>query len=152
MQKSVVETFLGAIVLIITAALLIYSYIGYQNQKVEGYELLARFDRVDGLVEGSDVTIGGIKVGNLSKLSLLPNTYEAKGILTIDKDVKIPRDSIASVVSSSLLGGKYLSLSPGVEDEFLTPGDEISHTQSSLILESLIGQLIFNTGKKSEKD
>jgi phospholipid/cholesterol/gamma-HCH transport system substrate-binding protein len=66
-------------------------------------------------------------------------------------NVKLPIDSTAAIVSESLLGGKYLSISPGGEEDMLKDGDEIYNAQSALILESLISQLIFSNKEKEEK-
>jgi phospholipid/cholesterol/gamma-HCH transport system substrate-binding protein len=115
-----------------------------------GYELIARFDRVDGLQRGSDVRIGGIKVGTVVDQTLDPATYRAEVRFTMREDVEVPADSSISVAMDGLLGGKYLSLVPGGDIEMLAAGDEVSLTQSAINLEDLIGQLIFSQGSGDE--
>ena len=104
-------------------------------------------------MDGSDVKIGGIRVGTVSKMTLDPLTYAAIIELAINPKIKLPTDTSASVISENLLGGKYLDLQPGGDETMMKEGDEIQQTQSSVILESLIGQFIFgNKDKDKNKD
>ena len=146
MNRSLLETLLGAIVLIVAIAFLGYAYSNSQVGGGDGYELLARFDRVDGLETGSDVRISGIKVGSVTGQSLDPETYRAEVRFTVREDVELPLDTSAAVVSASLLGGKYLQLVPGGDPDVLQPGEQITLTQSAVNLEDLIGQMIFSQG------
>ncbi len=150
MRGNFVEFITGMIVIIISVFLLAYGYMGTRGDRAQGYELLVKFDRADGLVEGSDVKIGGIRVGTVSKLVLDPKTYEALVHLKVNPQVKLPTDSSASIISENLLGGKYLVLVPGGDDTMLQPGDTLQYSQSSMILESLIGKLIFDDKDKSK--
>ena len=96
-----------------------------------GYDLTARFDHIDGLTLGSDVKIAGVKVGSVTEQSIDPKTFQAIVGVRIDGAIKLPKDSSAEIVSDGLLGGKYLSLTPGGEDDNLKPGGRISITQSA---------------------
>jgi phospholipid/cholesterol/gamma-HCH transport system substrate-binding protein len=146
MRRNLLETMLGAIVLIVAIGFLAFAYRSSQVNGSDGYELLARFDRVDGLERGADVRISGIKVGAVVDQSLDPETYRAEVRFTLRNDVQLPLDSSAAVVSNGLLGGKYLALVPGGDIEMLEPGDEITLTQSAINVEDLIGHMIFNQG------
>lgn len=150
MREHLTETIVGTLVIAVSALLLAYSYIATQHDDSVGYDIIVRFDRADGLVEGSDVKVSGIRVGNVSKLILDPVKFFAVATLRIDPSVKLPVDTSASIISESLLGGKYISLIPGGADETLKPGEDIRFTQSSIILENLIGQLIFSNKQKEE--
>ena len=75
----------------------------------------------------------------------------AKVMIHLPSQLKIPFDSSLAVVSDGLLGGKYLAITPGGDDKTLKNGDVIEHTQSSVNLESLIGQMVFSQDKKQEK-
>lgn len=152
MKINIVETITGGIVVVLSAILLIYAYTATQHNDQAGYKIIARFNKADGLVEGSDVKIAGIRVGSISKLSIDPKTYAAIIELSINQNIKLPTDTSASILSESLLGGKYLDLQAGGDEEMMKEGDEISQTQSSVILESLIGQLIFSNKDKKDKD
>ena len=110
---------MGAIVLIVAIVFLGFAYSASQLGDESGYELIARFDRVDGLQRGSDVRISGIKVGTVVDQTLDPATYRAEVRFTMREDVEVPADSSVAVVSDGLLGGKYLSLVPGGDVEML---------------------------------
>ncbi|HCI48991.1 MAG: outer membrane lipid asymmetry maintenance protein MlaD [Alphaproteobacteria bacterium RIFCSPLOWO2_01_FULL_45_8] len=153
MRINIVETITGGIVVVLSAILLLYAYVSTQYKGQEGYKITARFNKADGLVDGSDVKIGGIRVGTVSKMTLDPLTYAAIIELAINPKIKLPTDTSASVISENLLGGKYLDLQPGGDETMMKEGDEIQQTQSSVILESLIGQFIFgNKDKDKNKD
>ena len=144
MNRNLLETLLGAIVLIVAVGFLGFAYSSSQVASNGGYELVAHFDRVDGLERGSDVRISGIKVGSVIDQQLNPETFRAEVRFTMREDVELPSDTSAAVVSDGLLGGKYLALVPGGDFEILEPGDEVSLTQSSINLEDLIGHMIFS--------
>jgi phospholipid/cholesterol/gamma-HCH transport system substrate-binding protein len=146
MTRNLLETLLGAIVLIVAIVFLGFAYSASQVGDESGYELIARFDRVDGLQRGSDVRIGGIKVGTVIDQTLDPETYRAQVRFTMREDVQVPADSSVAVVSDGLLGGKYLSLVPGGDVAMLEAGDEITLTQSAINFEDLIGHFIFSQG------
>jgi phospholipid/cholesterol/gamma-HCH transport system substrate-binding protein len=113
MTRNVLETLLGAVVLIVAIGFLAFAYRSSQVSDSGGYELLARFDRVDGLEPGADVRISGIKVGSVVSQSLDPESFRAEVRFTLRSDVELPLDSSAAVVSNGLLGGKYLAVVPG---------------------------------------
>lgn len=146
MTRNLLETLLGAVVLIVAIVFLVFAYSASQLGDDSGYELIARFDRVDGLQRGSEVRIGGIKVGTVVDQSLDPATYRAEVRFTVREDVEVPADSSISVASDGLLGGKYLALVPGGDIEMLEPGGEVTLTQSAINFEDLIGHFIFSQG------
>ncbi len=151
MTRNLLETLLGAIVLIVAIVFLGFAYNASQLGDDSGYELIARFDRVDGLQRGADVRIGGIKIGTVIDQNLDPTTYRAEVRFTIRDDVKLPTDSSVAVASDGLLGGKYLSLVPGGDVDMLAAGDEITLTQSAINLEDLIGRFIFSQSSSEEQ-
>ncbi|MEI8320802.1 MAG: outer membrane lipid asymmetry maintenance protein MlaD [Alphaproteobacteria bacterium] len=151
MREHLTETIVGGIVVVIALFLLTYAYISTRNDDQGGYEILVKFDRADGLVQGSDVKVSGIRIGTVHKLVLDPIKYLAVATLKIEPTVTLPVDTSASIVSESLLGGKYIALVPGGADEMLKPGEDIKYAQSSIILENLIGQLIFSNKQEEEK-
>jgi phospholipid/cholesterol/gamma-HCH transport system substrate-binding protein len=144
MSRNAVETMMGAVVLIVAALFLFFAYTTSQVSAVSGYQLTARFNRVEGLRDGGDVRISGIKVGSIVSQTLDPKTFVAVVKMSIDPTIKLPVDTVATITSAGLFGDKYLSLEPGNEDDIIKPGGEIDHTQSPMSLESLIGQYIFS--------
>jgi phospholipid/cholesterol/gamma-HCH transport system substrate-binding protein len=149
MTRNLLETLLGAVVLVIAIGFLTFAYSSSQVRESDGYELRASFDRVDGLDRGADVRISGIKVGSVVDERLDPETFRAEVRFTVRDNVHLPSDTSAAVVSNGLLGSKYLALTPGGDIEMLKPGDEVTLTQSAINLESLIGRFIFSQSSSS---
>ena len=153
MNRNLIETVMGAVVLVVAALFIVFAYSKAEVGAVEGYEIQAKFDRVDGILAGSDVRMSGIKIGTVTASSLDPQTYFAEVKMNIRSDVKIPDDTSIAVSTDGLLGDKFLALSPGGSDDMLEPGGEITTTQGSIDLMSLVGQMIFSqTGKDGDKD
>lgn len=154
MRGNVVETLIGAMVILVAGFFLVYAYRSAGTSQVGGYEILAKFDRVDGLSIGGDVRLSGIKIGTITSQTLDPQTYRAVVRFTVNSAYKLPEDSSAKIASSSLLGGNYLSVEPGGSEENLNAGGEIKYTQGSINLLDLIAQAIFSatgTGSKDSK-
>src|SRR5712691_7158827 len=107
MSRNVIETVMGAVVLVIAALFLFFAYSVSQVRAVRGYELTAQFERVDGVRDGGDVRISGIKVGSILSQTLDPKTYFAVVRMSIDPGIKVPTDTVAQIASSGLLGDKY---------------------------------------------
>ena len=145
MSRNHVETLLGAAVLAVALGFLAWAYGRSDAGDPGGYTLRAKFDRVDGLEIGGDVRISGIKVGRILAQGLDPQTFRAEVTFSVRNGIELPSDSSAAIVSSGLLGGKYLAVVPGGEDQVLADGGEIKLTQSSVNLEDLIGRYIFSS-------
>lgn len=143
MSRSLVETLLGAVVLAVAIGFVVFAYTRSGVATVSGYEVSAAFNRVDGIANGAAVRIGGIKVGSVIGRELEPETYRAVLRMSIDETVALPTDSSAAVVSDGLLGGKFIDLQPGGEETLIADGGRIAYTQSSLLLEELIGKFAF---------
>jgi phospholipid/cholesterol/gamma-HCH transport system substrate-binding protein len=143
-QHGVAEIAAGAVVLVVAVLFLAYAVVHSGQSVGSGYTLLARFDHIDGLSIGGDVRIAGVKVGTVTAERLDPKSFSAIVALTVDSDLQLPTDTAAEIVSESLLGGKYISLSPGGNDANLKPGQTITITQSSVSLEQLLGKFIFS--------
>lgn len=149
MRGNVFETVMGAIVLAVAVSFLVFVYSRADYGTVKGYELVAKFDRVDGLAAGSDVLVSGIKVGTVLDQRLDTETFQAVVRISIDPSIQLPEDSSAEIGSDGLLGGKYLLLVPGGSPDLLESGDEIVFTQGSIDIINLVGQAIF--GKATEE-
>lgn len=150
MKSNLLEVVMGAVVLIVSVFFVIFAYSTSQWQPSTGYEIYAKFDRIDGIMRGSDVRLSGVKVGTVKDIRLDPHTYLAVVNISVAPHIQLPKDSAAEIVSDGLLGGKFLSLVPGGEDEHIPRGGEIKHTQAAVSLESLIGQFIFSMQEKNE--
>ena len=144
MRRNALETAIGAVVIIAAAGFLAFSYATADIGAVTGYRVVARFDSAVGLHTGADVKMSGIRIGQIASLELEPDTYFAVVSMEIDEAVKLPDDTSAEIVSESLLGGRFLSLTPGASEKLLADGGEVRFTQSPVSLEQLIGKFIFS--------
>ena len=98
----------------------------------------ASFDDVGGISVGSDIKLAGVTIGRVKKLNLDTFNYTAEMVLEISSKIKLPSDSEIVITSESLLGGSYVSISPGGSDTFMQENEKFSYTQSSLSLNSLL--------------
>jgi phospholipid/cholesterol/gamma-HCH transport system substrate-binding protein len=142
--RNIAEIVTGAAVLVIAAGFLGYAVAHSGRSRVSGYELHAQFDNIAGLGAGSDVRLGGVKIGSVTSDSIDPKTFLANVTISIRDDIQLPKDSSAIITSEGLLGGKYLALAPGGDTDMLKPGGEITSTQSSVSIETLLGKFIFS--------
>ena len=115
------------------------------------YRISARFTNVADLREKSPVKIAGVTVGMVESIVLDPVMFEA----VVNMDIaarfnEIPSDTGASVLTSGVLGDRYIGLEPGGAPDMLVEGDELFITQSALILEQVIGKYLFNTDSSEE--
>ena len=140
MRHNLVETLMGAVVLAAAGAFIAFAYTNTDIRTVSGYEITARFDRIDGLTLGADVRLSGIKVGTVVGEELDKKTYYAIVRFTVENSVRLPEDTVAKITTEGLLGTHYLALSPGASDVMLKAGDEIVDTQGSVDLMTLISK------------
>lgn len=110
-----------------------------------GYEIRARFDNIGGLKVRSPVTMAGVRIGRVSGITFDNKTYEAIVSMSIRPEYdRLPRDTSASIFTAGLLGEQYVGLEAGGDERFLADQDEISLTQSAVVLEQVIGQFLYN--------
>lgn len=121
----------------------------------KGYKVTADFTDIGGLKVRAPVTVAGVRIGEVTRIDLQPGELNAKVTMTLRDDKRIPyEDSSARILTEGLLGSNYISIVPGFEDEdskdhpYLREGDVIAKTQEAIILENLIGQLLFSINKK----
>lgn len=143
--RSLAEIATGFAVLLVAAIFLGYAaLVGGKAPAAGGVELSARFDKIDGLANGADVRIAGVKVGSVTATRMVPETFQAEVTFRIGSGIRLPADSSAEITSEGLLGGKYVSIVPGGSDRVLAHGGRITETQGSVSLESLLGRFIFS--------
>jgi phospholipid/cholesterol/gamma-HCH transport system substrate-binding protein len=147
LKEQTAETILGALVALVAAGFLVFALARAGGGEAQGgYPLVARFNRVDGVSVGSDVRLSGVKVGAVSALELDPKSYMARLTLSIDRNVKVPEDSVAKVATEGLLGSAYVSIEPGGAEEMLKPHGEIAQTQGSVDLLTVLASAMSNMG------
>ncbi len=145
-RRNLSELLAGAVVLAAAVGFLGYTVVTTGRTGGGGYTLHARFDRIDGLMPGSDVRMAGVKVGSVEATRIDPKTFQAVVDFSVAPDIRLPTDSSAQVTSSGLLGGVSLVLAPGGEAALIPPGGQVTITQSAVSLEDLLGKFIFNVG------
>lgn len=151
MKRNVVETVLGAVVILTAIVFIVFSYKTANVGAVSGYQVTADFSNIGGLKVGDEVQISGVKVGQVARIILDPKAYLARVTVDVDPSIKLPSDSAALISSTSLLGGRYLSLEPGAAEDFIANGGRIEFTQAPQNLEQLLGKFIFSMqGKKDD--
>lgn len=109
------------------------------------YMISAVFGRIDGLVEGADVRMGGVKIGQVQSADINEN-YRAVVFMGIDKSIEIPTDTSAAIQTDGLFGSKFIELEPGGEEEMMKNGSVVDMVQSSVVVEELL-ELIISEGK-----
>jgi phospholipid/cholesterol/gamma-HCH transport system substrate-binding protein len=107
------------------------------------YRLTARFDSVSGLKLGAPVEIAGVRVGEVEKVIIDPELFEAVVEIGLEPEVKVPTDSMASIRTSGIIGDKFVKITPGADEEIFTSGGEITETEGSISLEELVSKYIF---------
>lgn len=121
------------------------------GSRQETYRVYAYFDNVAGLTTRAKVSMAGVNVGKVTAIEL--DRFVSKVTIELDRTVNyIPADSTASIMTAGLLGEKYISISQGGDAEVLENESIVYDTQSSLILEELIGKFLLNTVNSDKKD
>lgn len=146
-NNNTVETLIGAIVVAVAAGFLFFAYTSTGSGNVAGYDVMARFSSADGIANGTDVRLHGIKIGTVSGLSLDPKTYYAVAHMSIHSDVKIPDDSSVKITSSGFLGNSYVAIQPGGSNKMVAQGGELTNTQGAVDVMGLIGRAVMGGGK-----
>lgn len=148
MGHNLIETMMGALVLLVAGLFLAFAYNSTNMRTTGAYEVVAKFDRVDGLTRGADVKLSGIKIGTVIDQRLDPQRFLAVIRMSIDPAIKLPTDTVAQVTSEGLLGGSFVALVPGGEDKVIAPGGEIKFTQAPVNIVQLLGKFMFSQGDK----
>ncbi|HEY3583764.1 MAG TPA: outer membrane lipid asymmetry maintenance protein MlaD [Casimicrobiaceae bacterium] len=147
MNRSTLDLWVGIFVTIGIAAILflalkVGNLLTLSNEP--GYRVTAAFDNIGGLKLRAPVKAAGVVVGRVEQIRLDPQSYQAVVSMRIDRGFEFSRDTIASILTSGLLGEVYIGLSAGGDTQMLADGGRIAKTQSAIVLEKLIGQFLFD--------
>lgn len=147
MSRTTLDLWAGIFVVIGIGALLFLSlrvgnFAGVNFN--DAYVVRAQFDNIGGLKVRAPVKSAGVVVGRVTDIYFDTRSYRAEVRLTIDRRFEFPRDTIASILTSGLLGEQYVGLDPGGDVEMLEDGEALQITQSAVVLEKLIGQFMFD--------
>ena len=147
MQKSKHDVWVGLFVLIGAAAILFLALKAGNLLTLSfdpGYSVTARFDNIGGLKPRAAVKSAGVVVGRVQSIKFDSQIYRAEVLITLNNGVVFPKDTSAKILTAGLLGEQYIGLEAGFGEEQLKQGDEITTTQSAIVLENLIGQFLYN--------
>jgi phospholipid/cholesterol/gamma-HCH transport system substrate-binding protein len=155
MGKKQIETMVGLFVLMGGLAVVFLSLKAANLASFtldSTYSLSARFDNVGGLKIRAPVKSAGVTVGRIGSIRFDDKTFQGVVAMEIDKRYQFPADTSAKVLTSGLLGDQYVGLEPGGDDKNLKNGDTIKMTQSAIVIENLIGQLLYSKAAEGGKD
>jgi phospholipid/cholesterol/gamma-HCH transport system substrate-binding protein len=118
----------------------------------DAFRVTALFDNVGGLKPKAPITLSGVKIGQVESIAYDLDNLQASVVLAIQTTYRphLTQDTFAKILTSGLLGEKYIGLALGGSDELLQPGDIITTTQSALVLEDMIGRFLFNQAQEGE--
>ncbi|MEM0984802.1 MAG: outer membrane lipid asymmetry maintenance protein MlaD [Pseudomonadota bacterium] len=150
MRESLVETLLGAVVLLVALFFLWFALANGADASTGGnrYDVTARFNNVSGISRGSDVRMSGVKIGVVKAIVSDFDRYEAVVTLAIDEDAPLPDDTDARISTDGLLGGAYIALEPGASFDYIASdgSGEIVYTRGSVDLLTLFASVASGAG------
>jgi len=119
-----------------------------QMQGGEVYTVSAEFNNIGGLKVRAPVKSAGVTVGRVTGISYDSDLHKAVVTLAIRQEYQFSTDSSMSILTSGLLGEQYIGLQSGSDDEVLQEGDVVWLTSSAIVLETLIGEMLFSKAKE----
>jgi len=149
MKNNILETVVGVFMIVGFCA---FGYLALQLGEVpfltsgSTYIINAEFDNVSGVKKGGSVQVAGVVVGTVAKITLGEDQVAVLA-LQVDKNLKVPIDSMASVKSQGIIGDKFIQLSLGGDEEIFKAGEVLTETESSLDIESLISKFAFGSAE-----
>ena len=147
MKRATIDLWVGIFVTIgIGAIVFLALKVGNLTtlNQAASYRLEAHFDNIGGLKLRAPAKAAGVVVGRVESVRLDPKTYQAVVTMKIDNGYQFTRDTIASILTSGLLGEVYIGLEVGGDPEMLADGGRIVQTQSAVVIEKLISQFLFD--------
>ena len=147
MNRSTIDLWVGIFVALGLGAILFLSLkVGnlLTTTHSEGYRIEAAFDNIGGLKVRAPVKAAGVVVGRVDGIRLDPKTYEAVVSMSIERQYSFSKDTIASILTSGLLGEVYVGLDSGGDPQMIAAGGRVGKTQSAVVLEKLISQFLFD--------
>ncbi len=153
-DKKTLELAVGAFILagilaLFILALKVSGLNAYSSRN--SFSISAIFDNIGDLKVRAPITIAGVRVGEVTNIEIDPVTFRAKVVLRIDsKQSNLPGDTTAKILTAGVIGANYIELVPGYAAENMREGHQITDTQPAIVLENLIGQLIYKLAGDSK--
>ncbi|MFA7239288.1 MAG: outer membrane lipid asymmetry maintenance protein MlaD [Sulfuricellaceae bacterium] len=152
MERTTLDLWVGIFVVLGVVALAVLGFkVGNLGTYDSGdtYKLYGEFDNIGSLKIKAPVKSAGVVVGRVSGISFDPKRFQAHVEIRVDGRYQFPKDTSASVLTSGLLGEQYVGLEAGGDPVSLKEGDKFKLTQSAMVLESLIGQVLFSKASEN---
>ena len=147
MRESLFEALVGLVVVAVAGFFLVFSLSQRSDASTgDSYDLIAKFDRADGVSPGTDVRVAGVKVGTVRSVKLDQTTFKAEARLAIKKDVQIPEESAAQIQSDSLLGGSYIHIQISGMPDNMQPGYKFEYTRGSMDILGILLEAVGGLG------
>jgi phospholipid/cholesterol/gamma-HCH transport system substrate-binding protein len=153
MERTTLDLWVGIFVVAGFAALVVLAFkVGNLStyNVSDTYQLQANFSNIGGLKAQASIKSAGVLVGRVTGISLDNKQYEAKVVMSIDSRYPFPKDTIAKILTSGLLGEQYIGLDPGGDTAMLKGGDQIKQTQSAVVLEDMIGKFLYGKAESGK--
>ncbi len=153
MRESLFETLIGLGVVAVAGLFLMFSLSQRSDASTaDSYDLIARFDRADGVSPGTEVRVAGVKVGAVRSVVLDQKTFKAEATLAIKKDVQIPDEAAAQIQSDSLLGGSYIHIQISGMPDNMQPGARFEYTRGSMNVLGILLEAVGGLGGGEQGD
>ena len=146
-HKNPLETIVGVAILTIAVYFFAWGVLTAQDGRVTGYTLVANFSNTGGITRGADVSVSGVRIGQVAEARLNQTNFTVDIVMTIDNAFRIPRDTVATISTVGLIGNKYIALEIGNSAEMAAHGDRLS-SQPFRPIEEIIGDFIFGGGAR----
>ena len=142
-SKQTVEVALGGAVIAIAALFVVFAFSSSGVSTRSGYQVTAEFLDVSGVVEGTEVHMAGVRIGQVVERHLDTELFAAILTFDIDPRFRLPADTKASIIANGLLGGTIIWLEPGQAEERIPDGGRIERTEDATNVIDAIGTAIF---------
>ncbi|MBS1269748.1 MAG: putative phospholipid ABC transporter-binding protein MlaD [Gammaproteobacteria bacterium] len=153
-NKGILEFWVGLFVVagVVALGVLAFKVAGFSGGEfTQTYKITARFGNVGGLSTKAPVNLAGVRIGRVTAIRIDPDHYNAVVEMSIDSRYdNLPMDTSASILTQGLLGSQFVGLNPGGDEIHLEDGDEVMLTQSAVVLEQLISQMLFSKAEGGE--
>lgn len=151
-KERLLEFILGVGVFAVAIFFMMYAFAQIDDLgSVKNTVYSMKFSTISSLMEGDKVKIGGVQIGKVVKISVDKKTYYPIVKVVIWGDLSLPKDSEVRILSLSLLGGKYIDISPGASKELLEPLDEFTKTVDAMSLEDIISRSLFIVQQNAQR-
>ena len=111
------------VIVILTASFFLINYLRGEDIFDNEYDLVGRFDNVEGLVASAPVYIKGYKAGKVSEVNYITETGRFEVVCSISNDFQIPADSRMLIYAVDIMGTKGVKLDLGQSGQDAQDGD-----------------------------